>query len=109
MLTFGKPMEDHRKISLYSMAGTPPESRRWAPAGHRGDLVRTEADPSPGTYRLRVQAIAWEAEGISSFELRDPSGHELPRFAAGAHIDIHVRADCVRQYSLCNDPSERHR
>lgn len=73
------------------------------------DTVVTQPDASPATYRLRVHSIAWEADGISSFELRDPAGGELPAFTAGAHIDIHLRPDCVRQYSLCNDPSERHR
>lgn len=58
---------------------------------------------------VRVHALAWEAAGITSFELRDPAGADLPPFAAGAHIDVHVKPGCVRQYSLCNDPAERHR
>ena len=44
-----------------------------------------------------------------SFELVDPLGLDLPRFAAGAHLDVRIREDIRRQYSLCNDPQERHR
>jgi tert-butyl alcohol monooxygenase/tert-amyl alcohol desaturase reductase len=33
----------------------------------------------------------------------------LPSFSAGDHIDLYFRDGRVRQYSLCNNPSERHR
>ena len=58
---------------------------------------------------LRVRQITYQAEKINSYELTDPEGRELPPFTAGAHIDFHFRDGSVRQYSLCNDPEERHR
>jgi vanillate O-demethylase ferredoxin subunit len=58
---------------------------------------------------LRVASVRNEAEDIRSIELVDPAGGDLPPFAAGAHIDVHLSEKLVRQYSLCNDPSERHR
>ncbi|KAA3628722.1 MAG: oxidoreductase [Proteobacteria bacterium] len=61
------------------------------------------------TLQLQLNAIVLEAEGIASFEFRHPGNEELPRFTAGAHIDVHVDAGLVRQYSLCNNPNERHR
>lgn len=42
-----------------------------------------------------------EAQGICSFELAHPEGLQLPAFTAGAHIDVHVTPEIVRQYSLC--------
>lgn len=45
-----------------------------------------------------------EAEDIISLELRACGDTALPRFEAGAHIDIEVHPGCVRQYSLFNDP-----
>jgi vanillate O-demethylase ferredoxin subunit len=50
-----------------------------------------------------------EATGVVALELVDPSGNALPPFSAGSHIDVEVRPGLVRQYSLCNDPVERHR
>jgi len=50
-----------------------------------------------------------EAEGICSFELADVAGGSLPPFSAGSHIDVRIPGGLTRQYSLCNDPSERHR
>ncbi len=59
--------------------------------------------------RLRVQVATWEADGIHSYELRDPAGAGLPGFAAGAHIDLHLANGMVRSYSLTNPQDERHR
>lgn len=50
-----------------------------------------------------------EAVDIVSFELASLDGQPLPAFSAGSHIDVHIRDGLVRQYSLCNDPSEQHR
>ncbi|PTL83467.1 oxidoreductase [Vitiosangium sp. GDMCC 1.1324] len=36
-------------------------------------------------------------------------GGALPPFEAGSHVDVHVPGGFLRQYSLCNDPEERHR
>src|SRR5262244_2642099 len=58
--------------------------------------------------QLRVRSITYLAEAINGYELVDPRGRDLPRFTAGAHIDLRF-ADFVRQYSLCNDPAERRR
>jgi ferredoxin-NADP reductase len=61
------------------------------------------------TLHARLHAIVLEADGIASFEFRRAGGGELPPFSAGSHIDVHIASGCVRQYSLCNDPRERHR
>lgn len=58
---------------------------------------------------VRVARKIREAEDICSYELVNPDGRLLPAFAAGSHIDIHLPCGLVRQYSLCNSPSERHR
>jgi vanillate O-demethylase ferredoxin subunit len=50
-----------------------------------------------------------EAHNMASFELVDPEGAELPAFSAGSHIDVTIPGGLVRQYSLCNSSSERHR
>ena len=48
-----------------------------------------------------------QAEGVVALELVDPAGQPLPVFEAGAHIDLHLKGDLVRQYSLCNNPADR--
>ncbi|RZS86611.1 PDR/VanB family oxidoreductase [Pigmentiphaga kullae] len=56
-----------------------------------------------------VHAIRLEAEGIVSVELRAVLGESLPRFSAGAHLDLHLPNDMVRSYSLCSSPADRSR
>lgn len=58
---------------------------------------------------LLVRQIRFEAEGVNSYELVDPAGHDLPPVSAGTHIDLLLGDGVVRQYSLCNDPAERRR
>ena len=56
-----------------------------------------------------VKSKRMAAEDVVELELVDPQGGDLPAFTAGAHIDLHIKPDMIRQYSLANNPSERHR
>src|SRR5213595_3861478 len=58
---------------------------------------------------VKVVGKTSEAEDIASFELASIDGAPLPRFSAGAHIDVEIGDGLVRQYSLCNPPNETHR
>lgn len=46
------------------------------------------------------------ATDICLFELAPAEGTTLRPFTAGAHVDVHI-GGFVRQYSLCNSPTER--
>lgn len=59
--------------------------------------------------RVRVIATVREAEDIVSLELARTDGTPLAPFSAGSHVDLHIGPNLVRQYSLCNDPTENHR
>lgn len=63
----------------------------------------------PDTIPVLVRQIRFEGRAIHSYELVDPEGNDLPPFTSGAHIDVHLDGGVVRQYSLCNEPCERHR
>ncbi|MEU7856121.1 PDR/VanB family oxidoreductase [Nonomuraea sp. NPDC049141] len=57
--------------------------------------------------KLVVDARGQAADGVVVLDLRDPAGAELPEWTPGAHIDLVLGDDLVRQYSLCGDPAER--
>ncbi len=46
------------------------------------------------------------ADGVVLLTLRHPDGHPLPAWTPGAHIDLVLTDDLVRQYSLCGDPQD---
>ncbi|HEY9265169.1 MAG TPA: ferredoxin reductase, partial [Mycobacterium sp.] len=56
---------------------------------------------------LVVAAKEAMAEGVVRLTLRDPEGRPLPEWDPGAHIDLILTDDLVRQYSLCGDPGDR--
>jgi vanillate monooxygenase ferredoxin subunit len=58
------------------------------------------------TIEMRVHRIHPETEDVRVFELQSADGSSLPPFTPGAHIDVHLSAGLVRQYSLCNGPSD---
>ncbi len=47
------------------------------------------------------------AEGVTVLTLRDRRGAQLPPWEPGAHVDLLLQPDLVRQYSLCGDPADR--
>jgi ferredoxin-NADP reductase len=48
------------------------------------------------------------AAGVKLLTLHHPGGGELPAWAPGAHLDLLLGPELVRQYSLCGDPADRH-
>jgi ferredoxin-NADP reductase len=62
---------------------------------HEGDLV--------------VEAVDVLAEDVVALTLADPDGAPLPPWTPGAHVDLVLTPDLVRQYSLCGVPSDDRR
>jgi ferredoxin-NADP reductase len=58
------------------------------------------------TLQLEVAEKRVEAEGVVSLTLRSADGEPLPPWTPGAHVDVVLDDDLVRQYSLCGEPSE---
>lgn len=55
---------------------------------------------------LVVEHVRQAAEGIVVLRLVHPDGVALPPWTPGAHIDLVLGPDLVRQYSLCGSPSD---
>jgi ferredoxin-NADP reductase len=52
---------------------------------------------------LRVDRADAVADDVRRLILSDTDGRRLPDWAPGAHIDVHLPGEHVRQYSLCGD------
>jgi ferredoxin-NADP reductase len=53
-----------------------------------------------------VERVATESTGVVSLTLAAAEGETLPDWHPGAHIDLVLPGDIVRQYSLCGQPDE---
>jgi vanillate monooxygenase ferredoxin subunit len=71
----------------------------------KGDesLNNTTSKTSDHSLTVLVSRRSAEAEGIISLALTSTGGGSLPPFSPGAHIDVHLPAGHVRQYSLHGD------
>lgn len=58
------------------------------------------------SLRVTVRRKWQAASDIAGFELVPSSPALLPTFQPGAHIDVHLGDDLVRQYSITNGPGE---
>ncbi|HEU5007958.1 MAG TPA: PDR/VanB family oxidoreductase [Jatrophihabitantaceae bacterium] len=58
------------------------------------------------TVTVVVEARDALADGVVGLTLRAADDGPLPDWAPGAHIDVHLPGDMVRQYSLCGDPTD---
>ncbi len=58
-----------------------------------------------------VQVVISKAEpmgqGITKYEMRALDGSDLPEWQAGAHLDIVVAPEFLRQYSMSGNPADR--
>ncbi|MDB5829193.1 MAG: ferredoxin [Variovorax sp.] len=59
--------------------------------------------------RMRLTGIRYASPGIHLYEFQPVEDGALPAFTPGAHIDLHLGNDLVRQYSLVNAPEDRAR
>lgn len=53
--------------------------------------------------RIRIGEIKVLTPEVRLFRLLPADGRPLPSFTAGAHVDLHIPACGVRQFSLCSD------
>ncbi|NKQ53199.1 oxidoreductase [Amycolatopsis sp. K13G38] len=58
---------------------------------------------------MNVKVVGKEslADGVVRLVLRHSYGGDFPEWRPGAHVDLALSEDLVRQYSLCGDPANR--
>lgn len=59
---------------------------------HEGDMI--------------VESLEHVAQDVVALTMVDPDGDTLPPWTPGAHVDLILGPDLVRQYSLCGSPSD---
>lgn len=62
------------------------------------------------TDEIQLEVIERQeiADSVALFSFKSAHGQPLPDWQPGAHIDLILTSDVVRQYSLCGDPGDRH-
>ena len=102
-------MDREAGIAAYQAMVTAEEYKARLAKGDDGVLhIYTAAGESP-VIQVDVTRAEQTAKGIMLYELRAPDGSDLPPWEAGAHLDIVIAPEFLRQYSMCGDPADRSR
>ncbi|MCY4461285.1 MAG: 4Fe-4S dicluster domain-containing protein [Albidovulum sp.] len=103
------PLDREEGIERYKRLLAPEEYLDRLRRGESEDLA-----PAPKPLRgpppvvpVVVAKREDQANGIARFELSGKHGESLPRFEAGAHVDVVVAPEYQRQFSLAGDPEDR--
>ena len=67
-----------------------------------------EADQAP-VIRVKLTRAEAMTPDVTKYEFRSLDGSDLPEWRAGAHLDVLVAPEYLRQYSLSGDPADRSR
>ncbi|MEP1229502.1 MAG: reductive dehalogenase [Litorimonas sp.] len=107
---FPFPMDREKGIKAYQDMLSPDEYKRRLAAGQTDGLAHTYPDynlEDAPVIRVEITKAIQETDGITKYEFAKIDGSSLPKFEAGAHIDVVVAPEFFRQYSLSGDPADR--
>ena len=101
------PMDREKGIEAYQAMITAEEYQAKLLRGEKDHLhIYRNADDAP-VIRVEVSKIVPMTSSISMYEFRSLDGSDLPEWSAGAHLDIVVAPEYLRQYSMSGDPADR--
>ncbi len=69
--------------------------------------IAIEVKPAHTTLPLVVEERVEVSEGVVALTLTSRDGADLPAWTPGAHVDLVLGDELVRQYSLSGDPADR--
>ena len=102
----GQPRGGHRALSRLL---TPDEHKARLARGETEGLVpqfkMPEGPPPVFPVIAASAARTWPRTSHASSSSR-PTAGELPKFDAGAHVDVVIAPEYLRQYSLAGDPAD---
>ncbi len=101
------PMDREAGIEAYQAMVTAEEYRDRLAKGDDSVIHRYTNDGDAPVIQVVVEKAEAMAADVTKYEFRRPDGADLPEWSAGAHLDIVVAPEFLRQYSMSGDPSDR--
>ncbi|MCU9836848.1 reductive dehalogenase [Ruegeria sp. WL0004] len=103
------PMDREAGIAAYEAMVTADEYRSRMSAGdmsvvHRYSVPDAESAP---VIRVAVKRAEKMTGDVTKYEFSALDGAPLPEWTAGAHLDVLVAPEFLRQYSMSGDPADR--
>lgn len=112
-LPMPSPVDREAGIDAYRNLLTPAQHQQRVRDGQTQDLVpplrRLTEEPPVMVARIGRRWTSSADGKIDLFEIVPPDGQDLPAWVAGAHIDITITPEYIRQFSLAGNPADRGR
>jgi len=101
------PMDREKGIEAYQAMVTAREYQARLKAGERDFLHEYKVPGDAPVVQVEVARVEKMAPDVTKYEFRSLDGSDLPEWRAGAHLDIVVAPEYLRQYSMSGDPADR--
>jgi len=103
------PMVREDGIAAYQNLITPEIYQKRLKEGGPTDFIHKFSLPKgpPPVFQVVISKVEKMTADITKYEFSSLQGKPLPKFEAGAHIDVVVAPEFFRQYSLSGDPEDR--
>lgn len=103
------PMDREAGIQAYEAMLTADQYKAKIAEGdlsvvHRYDVP--DAADSP-VIRVELKRVEEMTADVKKYEFTSMDGSDLPEWTAGAHLDVLVSPEYLRQYSMSGDPADR--
>ncbi len=99
------PMDRESGIAAFKSLLSVDDYKTRLAAGDTSVIHRTPAHGEPPVIRVEVALAEKMTQTITKYEFRTLDGTPLPAWTAGAHIDVVVTPDLIRQYSMSGNPA----
>ncbi len=101
-------MDREKGIEAYQAMITAEQYKAKLTRGDTDALVHEyKIEGDAPVVRVQLSKVEQMTEGVSKYEFSSLDGEPLPEWQAGAHIDIVIAPEFLRQYSMSGDPADR--
>ena len=101
------PMDREKGIEAYQAMITADEYKARLDRGNADTIHRYSVPGDAPVIQVVVSKVERMTDEVTKFEFAKPDGGDLPAWTAGAHLDIVVVPEFLRQYSMSGDPANR--
>ncbi|SDX54650.1 reductive dehalogenase [Ruegeria halocynthiae] len=100
-------MDREAGIAAYEAMLTADEYKARKEAGDMSAIHRYQIAGDAPVMRVELTKVDKMTADVTKYEFSTLNGAPLPEWTAGAHLDVLVAPEFLRQYSMSGDPSDR--
>ena len=100
-------MDREAGIAAYETMVTADEYKSRKAAGDMSVIHRYSIAGDAPVMRVDLTKVDKMTADVTKYEFSAPNGEPLPDWTAGAHLDVLVAPEYLRQYSMSGNPSDR--